>query len=110
VEANPEVQANVGRVALRRGPVVYCLEAVDNGEPLQDLRVDVCLNAELEDSEEFRLPVIYADGWCRGDHEGNWLYRSLSNDLKHARLLFIPYYAFANRGESDMQVWTLLKR
>lgn len=110
VESNPEVQANVGRVALRRGPVVYCLEAVDNGEPLQDLRVDACLNAELEESEEFRLPVIYVDGWCRSEHEGNWLYRPLSNDLQRARLLFIPYYAFANRGESDMQVWTLLKR
>jgi len=110
VEANPEVQADAGRAALRRGPVIYCMEEIDNGERLQDTYVDVSLNAETAFSAEFRMPVITVDGWHRPAPDGSWLYRPVQAELEKKRLKFIPYYAFANRGESDMQVWTLLKR
>lgn len=109
IEANPEVQADVGRVALRRGPVIYCLESNDNGDRLQDIRVDADLQAEVEYSEEARMPVVYARGWRRQATKGKWLYRPVSGEMEEMRLKFIPYYTFANRGESDMQVWTLLK-
>ncbi len=39
VHSNPQVENNVGRVALMRGPVVYCLESVDNPEPLRSLTI-----------------------------------------------------------------------
>jgi len=110
IEANPEVQADAGRAALRRGPVIYCMEEADNGERMQDLMVDIALEAETEYSEEMRMPVIRAKGWRRVMKDGSWLYRPVSTELEPAKLTFIPYYAFANRGESDMQVWTLLKR
>jgi len=109
VEANPEVQADAGRVALRRGPVVYCLESVDNGERLQDLRVDADLAAKTEYCEEVKMPVVYARGWRRKAAKGKWLYRPISGEMEEVRLKFLPYYTYANRGESDMQVWTLLK-
>ena len=109
IEANPEVQANAGRVALMRGPVVYCLEAVDNGERLQDVRIDMDMDAQIEYCEEYRMPVVTARGWRRRAEKGKWLYRPAKGDMEETRLRFIPYYAFANRGESDMQVWTLLK-
>ena len=108
IEANPEVQADAGRAALRRGPVIYCLEGVDNGERLQDMRVDAKLSCKEEYCEQVHMPVIRARGWKRKTAEG-WLYRPYTNELEETELTFIPYYAFANRGVSDMQVWTLVK-
>jgi len=108
VEANQEVQADAGRAALRRGPVIYCLEGVDNGERLQDVRVDANLSCTEEYCDKVRMPVIRARGWKRKAAEG-WLYRPYTNELEETELTFIPYYAFANRGASDMQVWTLVK-
>ncbi len=109
IEANPEVQADTGRAALRRGPVVYCIEAADNGERIFDLRVDSELMAEEEYSEEMKMPVITARGWRRKAEKGRWLYRPVSGGMEETKIRFIPYYAYANRGESDMLVWVLMK-
>ena len=108
IEANPEVQADAGRAALRRGPVIYCLEGADNGERLQDVRVDAKLSCTEEYCGKVHMPVIRARGWRRKAAEG-WLYRAYKSELEETELTFIPYYAFANRGPSDMQVWTLVK-
>ncbi len=110
IEANPEVQADAGRVALRRGPVIYCLEEADNGERLHDMMIDMDLKTREAYSEEMRMPIIYARGWQRAAAEMGWLYRPLNPQLQEKELTFIPYYAFANRGESDMIVWVPLKR
>lgn len=109
MEANPEVQADAGRVALMRGPIVYCLEGVDNGERIQDIRIGGDMDAKAEYDDLYKMPVIRARGWRRKDAKGAWLYRPAGDELEEISLTFIPYYAFANRGESDMQVWTLKK-
>lgn len=109
IEANPEVQADAGRVALRRGPVVYCIEAADNGERIQDIRVDADTDAQVEYCDTVKMPVITARGWRRKADGGRWLYRPAASEMEEIRIRFIPYYAFANRGESDMQIWMLLK-
>lgn len=109
MEANPEVQADAGRVAVMRGPVVYCLEGKDNGERIQDIRIGEDLDAQAEYSEAVRMPVISARGWRRKSAKGKWLYRPVKEEMEEVKLTFIPYYAFANRGGSDMQVWTLKK-
>lgn len=110
IEAHPEVQANAGRVALRRGPVVYCLEEIDNGQTPHDLIVDPCLNAREEYCADMRMPVLHVRGWKRPAPRREWLYRPLQAELQETELTFIPYYAFGNRGECDMEVWTLLRR
>jgi len=109
IEANPEVQANAGRVAMMRGPVVYCLEGHDNGERLQDLRIGEDAEAQAEYNETVRMPVVSARGWRRKAAKGKWLYRPMQDEMEEVRLTFVPYYAFANRGKSDIQVWTLKK-
>ena len=55
------------------------------------------------------MPVIRGRGWRRKDAQGAWLYRPAEEEMEEVKLTFIPYYAFANRGASDMQVWTLRK-
>lgn len=104
VMANPAVEADIGRVALCRGPLVYCAEKLDNGEtPLNNLSLNADLNAELEFNEEMQAYTVEADGF--EDEAFGSLYRSYSPAKKARRIRFIPYFAFANRGESDMLIW-----
>lgn len=103
VAANPEVEADIGRVALCRGPFVYCAERIDNGTALNNLSVSENLNAEITFNEEMQAYTVEADGFEDGAFEK--LYRTYRSDFKPRRIKFIPYFAFANRGESDMLVW-----
>lgn len=103
IEANPNIENNCGRVALMRGPVVYCLESGDNPVPLRSLTVNRSLNAAVSLDEQLGCPVIEADGAVRQAFDG--LYRPLTDERSPVRLRFIPYYAFANRGERDMLVF-----
>ena len=103
VAANPAIEADIGRVALCRGPLVYCAERIDNGAPLNNLSVSQKLNAEITFSEEMQAYTVEADGF--EDGKFNSLYRTYSPDFAAKRIKFIPYFAFANRGESDMLVW-----
>ena len=110
VEANPSVVSDAGKAALMRGPVVYCMEGVDNGARLFDCLVDAKLETELIADSEFGMPMLAVKGWQRPEPAGDWLYRRFNPELIEKRLVFIPYYAFANRGESDMRVWVNVKR
>lgn len=104
-ECNPRVRENSGKVALTYGPVVYCLEEADNGADL--FALSVC-----EDTDEFGFsrtdwqpfPVISCKGVRRISDDGDALYAQSYRE-KETVLKFIPYYAFANREESDMTVW-----
>ncbi len=105
MQANPNVADAACKVAVMRGPVVYCMEAVDNGECIFDCMIDAEPEAVTEPSETYRMPVIKAKGWRRPAPEGDWLYRPLKGKPEETLLTLIPYYALANRGESDMRVW-----
>lgn len=107
MEASPYVQDNAGRVALQRGPVVYCLEAVDNGTQLRDVMVDGIHAAKVEYSESLHACTIEIDGYRRDANQFKSLYQPVSDTFVKQKLKFIPYYAFANRGESEMIVWVL---
>ena len=103
VEANTLVQNNAGRVAVTRGPVVYCLEGVDNGSRLRSIRLDAHAAFRTEDSEEFGLPVLTATGEQKASCAG--LYGVYDSNYEKKELRFIPYYAFANRGAAEMRVF-----
>lgn len=107
VEANPYVQDNSGRYALQRGPIVYCMEEIDNGENLRDIRLMENGKVTITKEEGIPAPVIYMD--ARRRKATDKLY-SLKNDTYTsftARL--IPYFSFANREASDMIVWTMVE-
>ena len=110
--ANPRVDAARGAVAIERGPLVYCLEAVDNEgmERSGDLRIDP--NAPLDDAFEASLldgvHKVMARGWA-ADPE-SWsdsLYQTwpLPESDRERTLVAVPYYAWANRGAGAMEVW-----
>ncbi|MGC2638341.1 MAG: beta-L-arabinofuranosidase domain-containing protein [Acidobacteriaceae bacterium] len=108
VRANPLVQADAGRVALMRGPLVYCAESVDNSAPVRTLR----LSAHSPATTDFRktLPggvvVVQTEAAAAGD-PGAGPYFSADQEIPHepVTLTAIPYFANANRGPVDMAVW-----
>jgi len=103
--AHPAVRADAGKVALMRGPVVYCLEGVDNGPALHDLTVDTHSAAEEQFDPRFGMPVLKVKGTASALSAQEPLYTDAPAGRKDTVLTFIPYYGFANRGESDMAVW-----
>ena len=104
VEANPKVEADCNRFALIRGPVVYCMEGVDNGDSLRDIIVDTSETSEEFDSELGVIAVI-ANGKRRLPFDDGEPYRRARDKYEDVKVKFIPYYAFANRDECEMLVW-----
>jgi DUF1680 family protein len=106
--AHPAVAADTGRVALARGPLVYCLEEPDNaGGPVQDLQLPplALLAAEPRDGTLGRHVAVTASGTrlaCPPDHP---LYSPLRAPARPATLTAIPYYLWGNREPGSMQVW-----
>ena len=108
------VYKNAGKVSLRRGPVIYCAEAIDNGGDVHSLFASGSAPAfALADSvPETGIPDIVASGYRRHNADplmdsGLRLYAPLTVPEKFVstEIRFIPYHAFANRGESNMLVW-----
>lgn len=104
ISSNKKVHDNAGRVAVMRGPVVYCLEGVDNGKDLKSLRVNIKGKTELSDTK-FLVPDIIVSGYK--ENENDALYFDATDEYIETELRFIPYYAYANRGETEMLVWIL---
>jgi DUF1680 family protein len=83
VSSGTLVAGNAGKVALQRGPVVYALEAIDNGGKVLDTALPTA-------------PITQA---FQPDLLGG------VEVLRAAALTFVPYYAWANRGPGEMAVW-----
>ena len=108
VEAHPRVREDCGRVALQRGPIVYCLEEVDNGADLSD----ICLSRDAALSAQFRADllggVVAVTGEATRREMAGWddrLYRKAGSPVRTVSLKAIPYYAWANRTPGEMLVW-----
>ena len=89
-----------------RGPVVYCAEGVDNGKDLKNLRISPYGEFTLEKGE-FMLPDIVTKGYQVKASDS--LYAPVGDDLEEVPVRLIPYYAFANRGTTEMYVWLFEK-
>lgn len=111
VEANPNVTANRGAVALQRGPLVYCLEQVDVADPLERLYLPLDAPVRLDESIDLRdrgqdAPVRLV-AMARVAPEVPWgrrLYRAMPPS-KEVRVTAIPYHAWDNRRAGPMRVW-----
>jgi uncharacterized protein len=114
VRTNPFVQADIGRVALTRGPLVYCVESADNGESIRSLAIPSGAKFTSEFRRDFLGGVNVVQGAILAKASPAWsdsLYRPMEESLasKPFRFTAIPYYANANRGPVDMAVWLPLE-
>lgn len=109
MKAHPKVTANAGKVALQRGPIVYCIEQADNGTELQHVRLPENAKLELAFNSELANGVYTIEATGLTADSDSWshdLYAAnTSLALKEKKLTFIPYYTWANRGEGEMMVW-----
>ena len=110
IRANPAVRADIGRVAIQRGPLVYCLEQADNGANLQALTLPAAaaLHAWRDDGFFGGADRISAHGFRVSAKEGDEapLYAAdAAPQAEEAELQFIPYHLWANREPGEMLVW-----
>ena len=100
VYADPHVKADVGRVALQRGPVVFCLEGVDNDAHVRNL----CLPREASLSASFEPDLLGGVTVVQGDA----LRVTADDDRRRTepvKFKAVPYYAWDNRAPGEMVVW-----
>ncbi len=89
VESHPKVATNRGRVAIQRGPIVYCFEQVDNGGPVRQLQ----LARDPEFQVEYRPDLL------------GGVVTILATDVQGHNRVAIPYYAWDHRDPGEMIVW-----
>jgi DUF1680 family protein len=116
LEANPLVEETRNQVAFKRGPIVYCLESHDlpPGTRLADVAVPAARGLAARHDSALLAGVTVLEGELLAAESPAWgeqLYRPRQEvERKPVRARLIPYYAWANRGESDMSVWLPLAR
>lgn len=106
--ANPAVIMDVGRVALKRGPLVYCIEEADNqGGSVQRFRLPRASELEPQKRDELfdGIVTLSAEAVAIDENEFEPLYRSEAPKEASSVLTAIPYYLWANRGQGSMVVW-----
>lgn len=107
IEADPRVYTDAGRYAVARGPIIYCMEAVDNGENLRDVRLDESVPFEIVPNAEYGNSLTVT-AYRRDIGAAKALYSKKHDSLTAFKAKLIPYFAFANRGVSEMIVWILV--
>lgn len=112
ITANPNVVSDVNRLAVQRGPFVYCAESIDNEDKLQTYHVNVekialgevmykeeVLNGVTQIKIEAKKEMLH-ESW-----ESNLYQFNYQAEMEKSSITLIPYYAWGNRGEGDMLVW-----
>ena len=110
VQSNPRVYKNIGKVAVTRGPLVYCLEETDNGRDLHRVRLGDHPAFEAQWRPELLGGVVTLTSDALRIRDGEWdaetLYAPLREEADEpVRLTWIPYYAWSNREPGEMRVW-----
>ena len=116
IEANPLVEETRNQVAIQRGPIVYCLESPDlpNGVRVQDVSIpaDATLAARY-DAEAAGRRDGHRDQCAgpgrRATGRASSIARYAARRNERIRVRFIPYFAWSNRGPSEMSVWLPVK-
>ena len=99
VKADRRVESDRDRAALMRGPIVYCLESIDNGGRISD----IFLPEDAPISPQWRADLLGGVMTLRASAKRLPIGEGTPVD---AEVVAIPYYANANRGPAQMQVWT----
>ncbi len=115
LESNPLVEETRNQVAVKRGPLVYCLESMDieDGKKIDNVLIpsDIQFTATEQTIDGSRMKVL--EGTARLADEASWtgtLYREVGKADKQVKIRLIPYFAWGNRGKAEMTVWMPLAR
>jgi DUF1680 family protein len=92
LKSRPEVLANTNRIAIQRGPLVYCVEGADNAGKVLDMEIASNAGFLVKDYEVL-------------DENVKAIEFSAFENGSEMKALAIPYYTWANRGQNEMEVW-----
>ena len=107
-QADTRVRRDLGKVAVTRGPIVYCMEEADNGSNLHLITLDCEAAGEAEDFTVCgeKVKALLLRGFRQKPVTDKGLYYPAQKAQKECvNLRLIPYYTWANRGENEMTVW-----
>jgi len=108
IHANPKLRNNSGKIAIQRGPVIYCLEEVDNGTNLPDIVLPARFELNAEYDEKLLGGVVIITGDALKTDMTLWkedLYKPTEYNTKKIRIKAVPYYTWSNRKRGEMLVW-----
>ena len=105
VRTNPNVRYNIRKACIFRGPILYCMEEIDNGKNLNRFVLDSNNNFNEKEAQINSENIISLSINGSKFDDTNELYIKDKPKLKNAYLKFIPYYLWSNRGENEMLVW-----
>ena len=109
IQANPLVREDIGKQAVTRGPIVYCLEEIDNGKKLYEITLPREANFTTKQEKALLGGVVTIGSRglrvANSEEEGG-LYRfAAPTKREEVSLRWVPYYAWNNRGVGEMTVW-----
>lgn len=115
LEANPLVEETRNQTVVKRGPIVYCLEAtdIDGKQKMENVLIPADIHFTTEKINIAGSPLVALKGKAKLADEKSWnntLYRTVNKADKEVSITLIPYYAWGNRGKMDMTVWMPLAK
>lgn len=106
IQADPRVRDDLGRIAMTRGPLVYCAEGCDNGFSPHLFMAGNGYRLRNDSKAGLgQVSVIEVEGSVESGNADELYSPVRACDLEPAALTMIPYFAWNNRGPGDMAVW-----
>ncbi|MGY8683119.1 beta-L-arabinofuranosidase domain-containing protein [Bradyrhizobium sp. UFLA05-153] len=111
VYGHPQLRHLAGKVAIQRGPLVYCLEEADNGPELHNVWLDADSRFSLVEGRGLFAgkTLLQAEGFrlqhTLSEEAPLYHYDEVPGKRQPQRLTFIPWFSWANRGEGEMRIW-----
>lgn len=114
LESNPLVEETKNQVTVKRGPIVYCLESPDLPQQnIFNVLIPATIKLQPVPMKIDNGNVMALTGEAKILQNSNWnntLYKEVNTKATPIKIKLIPYYAWANRGQTDMTVWMPLIR
>ena len=113
IESHPLVEESRNQVAVKRGPIVYCLEQQDVEANIDDVIIPSDIQLTPVDITIDGVKMKALEGTALVSAEPSWektLYREIQRNEKKVKVRLIPHFAYGNRGMQDMTVWMPLSR
>ena len=115
LESNPLVEETRNNVAVKRGPIVYCLESIDidGGYPIDNILIPADAKFTEKEITIDGSKMVALETEARVVDNADWdgtLYREVAPAQKTTRVTLIPHYAWGNREKAEMTVWMPLAR
>lgn len=115
MESHPLVEETRNQIAVKRGPLVYCLENIDieGGNRIDNVLIPTNIKLTPKKITIEGSPIVVLEGVAKLAENNSWggtLYRPVSQADETVNIRLIPYYAWGNRGKTEMTVWLPLAR